>query len=164
MNHLKEKQGILPGFGGGIFSELILLITSAITAGVIAWLQKLRGNVGTLKDSLLTYKQRLSDPVLSTPSRSSDVEGVNVVLIGDGGVGKTSIVRALSGSPFADPHSASDGEETYAHAQEVDLIGELLEFVRNIELEDNDFITRAKYFIIPKPFNHINLMPNRSAS
>ena len=137
---LKEEQGLLPGFGGGITSELILLISSAITAGVIAWLQKLRGNIGALKDSLLKYKRRLSDPVLSTPSLSSDVEGVNVVLIGDGGVGKTSIVRALSGSPFADPHSASDGEETYALAQEVDLIGRNSEPIRRmtrIYLEDH---------------------------
>ena len=111
--------------------RLITEILVFLTAAVILLLQKQK--LLLQKQKLLLQKQkvstllsRLGDPIINPIIKGGkpvrfDTRGVNLLVVGEGGSGKTSIIRALSGSPHAEPSRATQFPTTYSIAHEIDV-------------------------------------------
>ena len=65
------------------------------------------------------YKTRNIDPTPDIREAEFLSQGINVVLIGTGGAGKTSIIRALTAIGAAEPIQATAGMDLYTLVQEV---------------------------------------------
>lgn len=87
-----------------------VLVAALLT--VIAWMQR----------KLTDLRARILDPFRPTVRESPlQVKAVNVVVVGEGGTGKTSLIRALTGCEKADPSVPSKGFRLYTCANEVDV-------------------------------------------
>ena len=76
----------------------------------------------SLAFKLKDLAKRLGDPVTPRAAKRTFItRGVNVLIAGDAGRGKTSIVRALSGSYLAAPSRATNARHTYSIVYEVDI-------------------------------------------
>jgi len=75
-----------------------------------------------LRRRLKELEKRLGDPFFASTIQSAfETKGVNLVLVGEGGSGKTSIIRALSGSKIANPAQTTLTLDTYNLVWEVDV-------------------------------------------
>lgn len=120
--------------------ELLLALMGLVTAFLLAWIGRMRGKVSELTDSLFKFKIRLGDPIVERIADTNVTTGVNVVIYGIGGTGKTSIIRALTGMRQADPESSTDKLATYSIVQEHDYKEQSKPSVRSltrIYLEDS---------------------------
>lgn len=72
---------------------------------------------------LTEFRSRYVGPFVDTldKTKPQDTRGVNVVLVGESGTGKTALIRALSGSGAADPSFTTAAFHTYSLVSEVDV-------------------------------------------
>lgn len=96
-------------------SGLLEALVAALGAGGVYLLTRLRMRVVQLT-------RRLGDPMMEKgEARDFRSYGVNVILVGEGGSGKTSLIRALSGSRNAAPSRSTALPSTYCIVHEVDV-------------------------------------------
>ena len=107
----------LPRWLSGIIGDpTVQKATAGVIIAVLAVL------LATLRVRFNALAARLGDPFFKRPNdRNFETLGVNVVLIGEGGSGKTSIIRGLSGSRAADPALPTDSYAAYNVVHEVDV-------------------------------------------
>lgn len=96
-------------------SGVLKALLGLLSAGLLLVITKLRGTVSTLA-------ARLGDPMIQgAEKRTFRTRGVNLVIVGEGGTGKTSLIRALSGSRRAAPSRSTAFQSTYCIVHEVDI-------------------------------------------
>jgi len=130
------------GFFGGLFEQIAKNAQLRDAAGLLI-IGVLTLLVGMASQKIRVLDARLGDPMRLRPRTSGyRTRGVNVILVGLGGAGKTSIVRALSGCGEANPAAATVPRlkvKLYSVVQEIDVIdGEssLLHDLNRIYIED----------------------------
>jgi GTPase SAR1 family protein len=98
-------------------TELVLLLVSLVFAASTAWLKvrfdQLKAKVGVLSS-------RIFDPVYARPTHF-DQYATNLILIGEGGSGKTTVLHALSGADEARPDVATAEVSTYTLVHETSI-------------------------------------------
>jgi len=111
---IKQKEGL--GWLKKLMSgDVITQIWGLVTALLVVMLTWARAKVSS-------FKSRLADPTdKKFKFLSGETKGINVVLFGQGGVGKTSLIRAISGSPHANPQSATTDLDAYNIVHEVNV-------------------------------------------
>ena len=65
-------------------------------------------------------KKRIGDPFFARPATFEN-RAINVIMIGEGGSGKTTIIHALTGSDEANPEIATDAYATYSIVLEINV-------------------------------------------
>lgn len=103
----------LSGFLAKLFSEHLEFIFAAIAALFAAAAAYFRNRFEELR-------KRLFDPFIKRLPEYKTI-GANVLLVGIGGVGKTSIIRALCGSTSINPAAATASNKLYSIAHEFDM-------------------------------------------
>lgn len=93
-------------------------IGGTIIAALLAILAWLKVSFNKLREAAQTAFNRLADPFIK-PGTKYDSRALNVVLIGEGGSGKTTLIHSLTAAPEAVPEIATDSIETYSLVQEV---------------------------------------------
>ena len=96
-------------------------INSAILAGLLALLAWLRLSFTKLKKSAQAAFERLSDPACET-NQNYESKSLNIFLVGEGGSGKTSIIKSLTAAPEAAPDIATNSISTYSLVHEVTVL------------------------------------------
>jgi GTPase SAR1 family protein len=86
-----------------------------------------------LKNININLKRRLFDPFFKLAEKS-EVRTSNVLIIGDGGTGKTTLARALSGAEEVSPFESTRIRRTYVISKEFQ--GEDSSHIHRIYLED----------------------------
>lgn len=114
----------------GQITSFITWAVGAVLAGIIAYFRSI----------INTLVSRLGDPLIKKRKVKYSTKGVNLLLIGEGGSGKTSIIRALSGSYDAAPDKSTAFPRTYSIVHEVDVIDENGGIKRSLErIYANDY-------------------------
>jgi hypothetical protein len=98
-------------------TNFVLLLIALFSTAMAAWL-KLRFEA--LKDKVAILSSRILDPFFTRPELF-DQYATNLILIGEGGSGKTTIVHALSGCNEAAPDIATSIKSTYTLVNEVSI-------------------------------------------
>lgn len=93
-------------------------IVGTIIAALLAALAWLKVSFNRLRAAAKTAFNRLADPFLK-PGTKYDSRALNVILIGEGGSGKTTLIHSLTAAPEAVPEIATNSIETYSLVQEV---------------------------------------------
>lgn len=100
--------------GNGNGNELIASIIAALVA-ILTWIKIRFHRFKKATEHLIT---RLADPFYKN-YESYDSRAINAVLIGEGGSGKTTLIRALTGASEASPDIGTDSISTYSLVHEV---------------------------------------------
>jgi GTPase SAR1 family protein len=98
-------------------TAVVLALISLIFAALAAWL-KFRFH--RLKAKMGLISSRIFDPFFPRPVRF-DQYATNLILIGEGGSGKTTIVHALSGANEAKPDVSTAAMSTYTLVNEISI-------------------------------------------
>lgn len=128
-NELKKLPGGADDAGeAGLWAQFKTLIVSFISAmlGLLtAWVLKLRlDDIKTLNAKLTAFMGDFLDRKSADKPTDLHVHGeFNMVLLGVGGTGKTSIVRAMASMSKADPSIATQNLKLYTLASDVGLYG-----------------------------------------
>lgn len=89
------------------FSWLSLLVV-----GLIA--EFFRRRASSYKSDIVSILNWFADPLAKKNTEGFEQTGVNLIIVGEGGVGKTSIVKALTASPHASPDIPTVGHKSYS--------------------------------------------------
>jgi GTPase SAR1 family protein len=92
-------------------------VVTILFGGLSAWL---RIRLKRLKDKIGLLSSRVFDPFFLRPSHF-DQYATNLILIGEGGSGKTTVVHALSGANEARPDVATAMMSTYTLVNEISI-------------------------------------------
>ena len=135
------RKKLNQGFFGSIFDNVTSNpgLRDALGALIIAALGAV---IALARRKIKVLDDRLGDPLLLRPEAAKyETRGVNVLLVGLGGSGKTSIIRALSGCGEANPAAGTSvrNVKIYNLVQEVDVQAdnrEITHTVNRIYIED----------------------------
>ncbi|WP_125932093.1 GTPase domain-containing protein [Thiosocius teredinicola] len=114
-------------------------LIAAIIAVLLAALASLKVRMHRLAESAKIAISRLAYPLFEE-YESYDSRALNIVLIGEGGSGKTTLIRALSGAPEAAPDIATDDISTYSLVQEVTVENDNSKKRRLFRLYIDDYV------------------------
>ena len=129
----KPREIIASSFEGHDYNQITSFITWAIGALLATIIAYFRVKINALVS-------RLGDPLIKKRKVKYSTKGVNLLLIGEGGSGKTSIIRALSGSYDAAPDRSTAFPRTYSIVHEVDIIDQNGSIKRSLErIYANDY-------------------------
>lgn len=122
------------GFGWVVSLAKEKLISKEAVGGVFALLAAvLSFAFASATKKVKVLEQRLGDPLFARPKeREFETRAVNVLLVAEGGSGKTSLIRALSGSRSADPALPTTSFDAYNLVWEIDLKKSDVQQVRTI--------------------------------
>lgn len=105
-----DIQCALQNLATEIILGLVSIVSIAVATLKTAALTKLQSLVQKLTD-------RLSDPFYSRPEEYRQ-SAINVIVVGEGGSGKTSLIKALTDSDFARPDISTDSLDSYSIVRE----------------------------------------------
>lgn len=91
------------------------------------------------KKRLNAISKRVFNPLIQVTPKYETL-AVNVLVVGKGGTGKTSIVRALSGSEDVNPAISTPENNLYSIAHEVDHISNNIGFTRVLRIYMSDHV------------------------
>lgn len=103
----------------GFFDGIMSTDWNALNTALTSLLLFVGGMLTYTRTRLSRVYTWLIDPQIK--ERPLESHAVNVILVGDGGTGKTSIIQALSGSPDANPAAATAENALYSIAQETNV-------------------------------------------
>jgi hypothetical protein len=121
---------------GNYASQLALSALSLLFATSTAWL-KVRFD--RLKAKVSVLSSRIFDPFFPRPN-FFDQYATNLILIGEGGSGKTTILHALSGANEAKPDVATDTLSTYTLVNEISIEQDKEVTRRLIRIYTDDYV------------------------
>lgn len=111
----------LLGAVGGMLVSFFLFITTLLNNKRIKLEKTKQEKVLVEKtNDLKTYKERIDDPVKESELELSKTKGISVLLLGIGGVGKTAIIKALTGMTEANPAIKTTELATYMLVKETE--------------------------------------------
>jgi GTPase SAR1 family protein len=117
-------------------TELALLAISLVFAASTAWLkirfEKMKGKVRLLSSRIL-------DPFFLRPVRF-DQYATNLILIGEGGSGKTTVLHAISGANEARPDVATNWLSTYTLVNEISVEADKEVARRLVRIYADDYV------------------------
>ena len=93
-------------------------IAGFVIAGLLAGLALLKAKLERVRESAKIAFSRLADPFLSE-KLEYESRALNVVLVGEGGSGKTTLIHGLTAAPEAIPSIATDKIASYSLVQEM---------------------------------------------
>lgn len=105
----------VPGKMSALFYDLVDQAVTAISGALVLLLG---GLAVFFRKQAANLKKRLLDPFFAKSTRYESL-GLNVLMVGKGGSGKTSLIRALSGSEDANPNRKTTSNALYSLAHEV---------------------------------------------
>jgi len=114
-------------------------IIGVLIAGLLAALAWLKISFNNLRNNARKALSRLADPFISL-DLEYDSRALNVVLVGEGGSGKTTIIRSLTAAPEAVPAIATDSISTYSLIQEMTVQSEQGEKRRLFRIFIDDYV------------------------
>lgn len=113
LEEIGKKQGEIIAAAAGVVAAALLLALAFLNNTLRNQLQRITGQ-------LQNIKRGLADPFLD-PLPIYESFAVNAMVVGKGGAGKTSIIRALSASDRADPTSITATNLLFSIALEVTI-------------------------------------------
>lgn len=122
-------------------AELSFALISAALITLVAWLrakiESLKSTNQILTTTARTLEDRIFDPFFKRPDEY-DQFATNMILIGEGGSGKTTIIHALTGADEARPDIATNQVSTYTLVNEltVETKGRVVRRLFRIYIDD----------------------------
>jgi GTPase SAR1 family protein len=117
-------------------TQLILAVIALIFATTTAWLTF---QFDRLKTKVAVLSSRALDPFFRRPTLF-DQYATNLILIGEGGSGKTAILHALSGANEANPDVSTATVSTYTLVNEISIVANKQETRRLVRIYVDDYV------------------------
>jgi len=83
-----------------------------------------RRRANSYKEDVNKIFNWFADPLSKKTTEIFEQTGVNLILVGEGGVGKTSLIKALTSSPHVRPDVPTNDTQTYSMFHQVKVEGE----------------------------------------